>query len=182
MPLAGLGDQAVKVGQGAVLGVYILVIRDVIAEVDLRRGIAGSEPDGVNAQLLQVVQPRGNAVQVADAVAVRVLKAARVDLVDDGVLPPVALAGGGGSGWVPGGRYGSGLRARGSGKRCGPQKHGQGDAEGGFCLVHDDLLNAPPQPADWAASILGNARLYRNSGRSECRFRPGAAAGGLEGA
>ena len=65
------------------------VVGDVVAEVDLRRGIEGREPDGVDAQVLQVVEPLGDAVQVADAVAVRVLKAARVNLVDDGVLPPV---------------------------------------------------------------------------------------------
>ena len=91
MPLAGLGHQPVKVGQRAVLGIDVLVIRDVVAEVHLRRGIAGRQPDGVHAELFQVVQPRGDAVQIADAVAVRVLKAARIDLVDDGVLPPVAL-------------------------------------------------------------------------------------------
>src|ERR1035437_3968284 len=129
MPLSGLGYQAVKVGQGAVLGVDILVIRDVVAEVHLRRGIAGSEPNGVDAQLLQVVQPRGNAVQVADAVAVRVLKTARIYLVDDGVLPPLALAQGGGGGGMPGRMGGRALRACGEG--YGPQKQSQGGTEDG---------------------------------------------------
>jgi hypothetical protein len=86
-----LGHQPVKVLQRAVLRVDVLVVGDVVAEIHLRRGINGREPDGVDAQFLQVVEPRGNAVQVADAVSVRVLKTARVDLVDDGVLPPVNL-------------------------------------------------------------------------------------------
>jgi hypothetical protein len=40
---------------------------------------------------LQVVEARGDAVQVADAVAVRILKTARINFVDDGVLPPVLI-------------------------------------------------------------------------------------------
>ena len=63
------------------------------------------------------------------------------------------------------------------GKRCGPQKQNQGGTEDGFCPVHSGLLGAPSLPADWAASILGNARLYRNSGRSEGRSLPGPASG-----
>ena len=59
MPLAGLGHQAVEVGKRAVLRVDVLVIRDVVAEVHLRRGIARRQPDGVHAQVLQVVQPLG---------------------------------------------------------------------------------------------------------------------------
>ncbi len=89
--LVGLGDQAVEVGEGAVLRIDVLVVGDVVAEVDLRRGIDGREPDGVDAELLQIVEALGDAVQVADAVAVGILKAARIDLVDDGVLPPVAF-------------------------------------------------------------------------------------------
>jgi hypothetical protein len=92
MALVGLGDQVVEVLERAVLRVDVLVVGDVVAEVDLRRRIDGREPDGVDAESLQVVEPLGDAVQVADAVAVRILKTARVDLVDDCVLPPVLLA------------------------------------------------------------------------------------------
>ena len=49
------------------------------------------EPDRVDAERLQVIQPRGDAVQVADAVAVGILKAARINLIDDGALPPVVV-------------------------------------------------------------------------------------------
>jgi len=38
-----------------------------------------------------MLQPRGDAGQVADAVAVAVGEAARVDLVDDAAAPPVAV-------------------------------------------------------------------------------------------
>jgi hypothetical protein len=92
--LFGFGDEAVEVGHGAVLGVDGFVVRDVVAEIDLRRGVAGGEPDGVDAEGFEVVEVGGDAVQVADAVAVGVLITARVDLVDDGVFPPVGDAGG----------------------------------------------------------------------------------------
>ena len=96
MPLARLGNQPVEVLQRPVPRVYVLVVGDVVAEVHLRRGIAGCQPDGVHAKIFEVVQPLRNAVQVADAVSVRVLETARVNLVDHGVLPPVPLTGGAG--------------------------------------------------------------------------------------
>ena len=40
---------------------------------------------------MEIVEALGDAVEVADAVVVGVLEAARVDLVDDGVLPPCAF-------------------------------------------------------------------------------------------
>ena len=93
MPLAGLVHQPVKVQKRAVLRVDVLVVGDVVAEVYLGRGIARRQPDGVNADVFQVIEPLGDAIEVTDAVAVRVLKAARIDLVDDGVLPPVLHTG-----------------------------------------------------------------------------------------
>ena len=54
--LVGLGNQVVKVGHGAVLRIDVPVVGDVVAEVNLRRGIDGREPDGVDAQFLQVVE------------------------------------------------------------------------------------------------------------------------------
>ena len=87
--LSGFGHEAVEVGGFAVLRIDVAKVGDVVAEVHLRRGIDGREPDGVDAEFLEVVEALGNAVQVADTVAVGVLKAARVNLVDDSVLPPV---------------------------------------------------------------------------------------------
>ena len=94
--LLRLGDEAVEVGEGAVLRVDALVVGDVVAEVDLRRGIHGRDPDGVDAEGLEVVEALGDAVEVADAVAVGVLEAAGIDLVDDRVLPPGGVGGRGG--------------------------------------------------------------------------------------
>ena len=59
-----------------------------VAEVGERRGVDRREPEGVDAEPGEVVEPRGDPAQVADAVAVRVLEGTRVNLVDDRVPPP----------------------------------------------------------------------------------------------
>jgi len=48
-----------------------------------------AKPNHVDAEILEVIEPAGDAVQVTDAVAVRVLERARVNLVDDCFFPPV---------------------------------------------------------------------------------------------
>src|SRR5713226_9309137 len=86
--LVGARDELVEVREGAVLRVDVVIVGDVVAMVLLRRGIEGREPDRVDAQAFQVVEPRGDARQVADAVVVGVGKAADVDLVKDRASPP----------------------------------------------------------------------------------------------
>ena len=56
------------------------------SELGLSSGLV--EHDCVDAERLQVVHAVGDAAQVADAVAVGVLKAAGDDAVKDGVVPP----------------------------------------------------------------------------------------------
>ena len=93
MPRAcSAGDELVEVGQGAEHRVDVLVVGDVVAVVVLRRAVDRGEPDDVDAQRGEVVEPADDAAQVADAVAVGVGERARVDLVDDGAAPPL-LAG-----------------------------------------------------------------------------------------
>ena len=79
---------AVEVGHGAELGHDFAVVADVIAVVRIGRVEVGAEPDDVDAEVLEVIEAAGDAVEVADAVAVRVLEGARVDLVDDCFFPP----------------------------------------------------------------------------------------------
>jgi hypothetical protein len=57
------------------------VVGDVVAPVVVRRGHRGVEPDAVDAEPLEVVEPGDDPTQVADAVAVRVRARARVDLI-----------------------------------------------------------------------------------------------------
>ena len=105
------GDQTVEIGQGADARVHVAVVVDVVAAVGQGRGVEGREPDGVDAESRQVRHATGDPVQVADAVGVGVGEGPRVDLVDDGVLPPLA-----GEGSRSSGRRWGGLRVRGHGR------------------------------------------------------------------
>ncbi len=87
--LVGPGHQGVGVGQRAEQRVDVAVVGDVVAVVVLRRGVERRDPQRVDTQLGEVGEPRRDAGEVADAVAVAVGEAADVDLVDDGVPPPV---------------------------------------------------------------------------------------------
>ena len=60
----------VEISHGAVLGIDRFVVGNVVAEIDLGRGIDGRQPDGVDAQALEVIEPLGNSVEIADSVAV----------------------------------------------------------------------------------------------------------------
>src|SRR5699024_8124787 len=61
---------------------------DVVATVVLRGAVEGGEPHRIDAEVSQVLQARGDARQVPDAVTVPVGEGARVDLVDHGITPP----------------------------------------------------------------------------------------------
>ena len=82
------GDQRVEVRQGAEHGIDVAVVGDVVAEVAHRRPEDRRQPDGVDAEPGEVVQPADQAPQVTDAVPVRVRERPRIDLVDDALLPP----------------------------------------------------------------------------------------------
>ena len=88
--MRGFGH-GVEVVHGAQSRVDVAVVDHVVAAVRQIGGVERGEPDGVHAEALQVVHFLGDAGDVADAVAVNVLEAARVDLVDDGLLPPVVI-------------------------------------------------------------------------------------------
>src|SRR3546814_5388287 len=65
------------------------VVGDVVPVVAERRGIERQHPDGVDAELGDVVEPVDQSCEVADAVAVAVLERLDVQLVDDRVLVPL---------------------------------------------------------------------------------------------
>ncbi|GAA2230808.1 hypothetical protein GCM10010232_16490 [Streptomyces amakusaensis] len=93
--LAGRADQPLGLVQGAEVGVDAAVVRHVVAAVGHRGGIPGGEPQSVHPQPGQIRQPVQDTGEIAGAVAVPVGETARVDLVDDGVAPPVGPGRGG---------------------------------------------------------------------------------------
>ncbi|HEX4745370.1 MAG TPA: hypothetical protein VFU99_00675 [Gaiellaceae bacterium] len=86
-----LRHQPVEVGERPEIRVDADVVRDVVAPVDVRRGVNRIQPDPVDAQPLDVLESLGDAGEVSDAVAVRVGERPRIDLVQNRISPP-ALA------------------------------------------------------------------------------------------
>ena len=92
----GFFNQALEIFFGAVFFVDLEVIDDVVAMIAGRLHDR-HEPDAGHPQVVrrrgiavvQIIQPLNEAVDVAHAVAVAVLKAAHEDLVEDGIVPPI---------------------------------------------------------------------------------------------
>jgi hypothetical protein len=59
----------------------------------LRRREARRDPDGVDTEILQIVEFGGDAVEVANAIVVAVGKTSWIDFIEDGVLPPLVTFG-----------------------------------------------------------------------------------------
>src|SRR5579862_4423343 len=91
-PAGSLSDEGTEISACAVLRMNVTIVGDVVAVVPARRGIERQQPDGVDAEVLDVVQPFGESAKVADAVTVAVVESADVHLVDDRVLVPERVA------------------------------------------------------------------------------------------
>ena len=85
--------EALEVLHRPVVRMDVLVVGDVVAVVPERRRIEGQQPERVDAEALEVVEPLCQAGEVADAVVVAVEEGAHVHLVDDGVLVPEGVFG-----------------------------------------------------------------------------------------
>src|SRR5262249_39344695 len=91
-PGVGLLDQLHGVGQHAVSGQNGEEVGNVVAAVPEGRLVEGQEPDAVDPQPLQVVEPAGEASQVTLAVDVAIGEAPDEDFVEDGLLVPPGVA------------------------------------------------------------------------------------------
>ena len=76
------------VAERPVFGGNRLIVGDIIPKVRLRRGEEGGNPDRFESQIPDVIQFLDNALNVADPVAIAVIKRARVDLIDGGFVIP----------------------------------------------------------------------------------------------
>ena len=108
----GLAGELVEVVHRAEHRLDRAIVGHVIAVVVLRRDEEGRDPEVVHAEMLEVVEAVRDAAQVADAVAVGVLEAADVDLVDDLVSERACAIGHDGAppGWMGPGPWGPGPR------------------------------------------------------------------------
>jgi hypothetical protein len=91
VPRVRLGDDVAEVVDRAVLGQHPREVRDVVAAVAQRRAVEGRHPDGIDAEPLQVVELRGEPLEVAEPVAVRVDERAHHHFVEHALAVPVAI-------------------------------------------------------------------------------------------
>ena len=94
-PRVGAREKGAEVGERAELGVDGAVVGDVVPVVAEGRRVHGQQPDAVDAEVLQVVQPGHEAREVPHAVPVGVGVGLDVQLVEDRVLVPEVVAHGG---------------------------------------------------------------------------------------
>ncbi len=80
------GDQLLHLGQGAEGGVDGTVVRHIVAVVPFGGAIDGGEPEHIDPEGGQIVEALTDAVDIAYAVAIAVLKTHGVDLVDDAAI------------------------------------------------------------------------------------------------
>src|SRR5258708_6559194 len=84
----GARDQRVEIGQAAERWIDIAIVGDVVAEIRHGRDVERRNPDTVDAERRDVIQLLHDSGQIADAIAVVILKAPGIDLINDGVSPP----------------------------------------------------------------------------------------------
>ena len=83
----GLG-KLVEVVDGSELRIDVAVVVDVIAAIRQLRRIERAQPDGVDAEFLQIIDLLGDACDLPQSFAFGILEGTRVDLIDHGLLPP----------------------------------------------------------------------------------------------
>ena len=81
--------QRVEIRHGAEQRIDAGIVGNVVAEIGHRRWKDRRQPDRVDAERDEIGQPLDDALEVADAVAVGILKRARIDLIEDAVPPPI---------------------------------------------------------------------------------------------
>jgi hypothetical protein len=82
-------DQLIELRKGANSRVNVSVVIYVVATIGQLRRVKGAHPDGIDTKALQVGNSAKYALQVTDPVAISVSEASRVDLINDGLAPPI---------------------------------------------------------------------------------------------
>ena len=87
------GGELVEVVHGAEFRVDVAVVIHVIAAVRQLAGVERAEPDGVHAEVLEVADLFGDALDIAQAGTGGVFERSRVYLIHHGLLPPQCRVG-----------------------------------------------------------------------------------------
>ena len=86
-----LTQKGLEVAHRAIRCVNPGIVRGVVAVVLQGRGAEREQPEGGDAEILQVVEPLGQAREIADAIPVAVVERADVELVNDRVFVPEGI-------------------------------------------------------------------------------------------
>ncbi|MGZ2484766.1 hypothetical protein ACVITL_003289 [Rhizobium pisi] len=81
----------VEIGKRPEDRIDVAVIGNVVAHIGHRRFEERGKPDRIDAEAGDIRQPAGNPLEVAEPIAVGVLKRARIDLIDHRAAPPVRI-------------------------------------------------------------------------------------------
>lgn len=81
-------EQVVEILHAAEYGLDGVVIRHIVTEIMHRRCVDGREPNRIDAEAFKIVNLFENALEVADAVAVGVFEATRINLIDNRFFVP----------------------------------------------------------------------------------------------
>ncbi|GFI58717.1 hypothetical protein IMSAG025_02181 [Muribaculaceae bacterium] len=87
-PFMGLCQHLIKILHRSELIHNIPVIADIIPIVIIRRLIHRRQPNHIHSQILQIIQPAGNPLQIPDTIPVAVHKASGINLINYRLFPP----------------------------------------------------------------------------------------------
>ena len=88
-------EERLEIVQRAIGRIDVGVVRDVISVIAQRRGKERQKPDACDTQILQIVEPRHQAREIADAIIVGIGERPHVKLIDDCVFVPERIGGAG---------------------------------------------------------------------------------------
>ena len=86
----GLFYQLLHILHGTKFLIHLPVIPDIVPVVLLRGIIDRAQPDDVNSQVFQIIQLPDNPLQIPEPVPIGIHKASRINLIYNGLLPPIA--------------------------------------------------------------------------------------------
>ena len=87
--LVSLFDQLIHVLVTSEARVDFTVITDIVTVVVLWRVKNRAEPDHIDPKVLKVGELFNNTLEIAEAVAVGILEASWINLIYNGILPPI---------------------------------------------------------------------------------------------
>src|SRR5882724_6990236 len=91
--IVSCGEERLEIFKRAIAWVDGGVVRNVVTVVSQRRGKERQQPDGIDPQLLQIVQLLHEAREVSNTVAIAVAESSHVQLVNDCIFVPETFRG-----------------------------------------------------------------------------------------